>query len=67
MDGSAANERFTDTLTKEGSLWFESAFCKGGNGGALLFSDPVEVVMLSSLAGLAVFFQTIEEKLAEGF
>jgi para-aminobenzoate synthetase/4-amino-4-deoxychorismate lyase len=67
MDGSATTERIADTLTREGSLWFESAFCKRLNGGALLFSDPVEVVMLSSLAGLAVFFQTLEEKLAEGF
>ena len=67
MYGSATTQLIADTLTREGSLWFESAFCKGVNGGALLFSDPVEVVVLSSLSGLKRFFQTLEEKLAESY
>ena len=67
MERSAASEHLADTLSRDGSLWFESAFCKGFNGGALLFSDPVEVVTLTSLSGLHGFFQTLEEKLAEGY
>lgn len=54
-------------LSKEGSLWFESTFCKEQHGGALLFSDPVEVITLLSLSGLRTFFLTLEQKLAEGF
>jgi len=67
MDGSATTHLIADTLTREGSLWFESVFSKGFNGGALLFSEPVEVVILSSLSGLKRFFQTLEEKLAERY
>ena len=65
MYGSATTQLIADTLTREGSLWFESAFCKGVNGGALLFSDPVEVVVLSSLSGLKRFFQTLEPSVAD--
>ena len=64
MEPSAATQQFADTLTKEGSLWFESAFCKGLRCGALLFSDPVEVILLYSLSDLERFFLTLEEKLA---
>jgi len=57
----------TDTLSREGSIWLESAFCKEPDGGALLFSDPVEVVTLTTLFGLESFFRRLEEKLAQGF
>jgi para-aminobenzoate synthetase/4-amino-4-deoxychorismate lyase len=67
MKGSATTQRIADTLSKEGSLWFESAFCKGLEEDALLFSNPVEVVMLFSLSGLEEFFKVLEEKLAEGY
>ena len=55
------------TLSCEGSLWLESAFCKELDGGALLFSAPLEVVTLTSLSGLESFFRKLEEKLAQGF
>lgn len=55
------------TLSREGSIWLESAFCKEQQGGALLFSDPIEVVTLTSLSGLESFFLRLEEKLAQGF
>ena len=60
-------ERIAAALSREGSLWLESAFCKEHNGGALLFSCPIEVVTLISLSGLDLFFRTLEKKLAEGF
>ncbi len=60
-------KRITDILSREGSLWLESAFCKEHHGGALLFTDPIEVVTLTSLTGLKYFFRRLEEKLAEGF
>jgi para-aminobenzoate synthetase/4-amino-4-deoxychorismate lyase len=59
-------ERFASTLSREGSLWMESAFCKELQGGALLFSDPMEVVTLSSPSALQLFFQRLEQKLAQG-
>ena len=59
--------RLAETLSREGSLWLESAFCQERQGGALLFSDPVEVVTLTSLTGLAAFFSSLEEKLDKGF
>ena len=55
------------TLSREGSFWLESAFCKEPQGGALLFSDPIEVVTLTTLSGLESFFLRLEEKLAQGF
>ena len=67
MEGSAIAERIADALTRDGSLWFESAFCKGLNAGALLFSDPLEVVTLIALTELEGFFCTLEEKLAKGY
>jgi para-aminobenzoate synthetase / 4-amino-4-deoxychorismate lyase len=67
MKGDTTFEQFEATLSREGTLWLESSFCKGYNGGALLFSCPIEVVTLSSLFGLEHFFRTLEEKLAEGF
>jgi para-aminobenzoate synthetase/4-amino-4-deoxychorismate lyase len=66
MMGGTTFGRIADTLSKEGSIWLESAFCKEHEGGALLFSNPTEVVTLSSLDGLKLFFRTLEEKLAEG-
>jgi para-aminobenzoate synthetase/4-amino-4-deoxychorismate lyase len=63
----AAFQRIQATLSQEGSLWLESAFCKEFQAGALLFCSPVEVVTLSSLSGLDLFFGKLEEKLAEGF
>ena len=60
-------KRVAATLSREGSLWLESAFCKEHHGGALLFSDPTEVVKLTSLSGLESFFRKLEQKLDEGF
>ena len=67
MNESATTQPLTDTLTREGSLWFESAFCKELSCGALLFSDPVEVVTLTAITQLEGFFRTLEEKLAKGY
>ena len=63
----AASNSVVAALAKEGSIWFESAFCKEQRGGALLFSEPVEVVTLLSLSGLKAFFHTLEQKLSEGY
>ncbi|MEI8032833.1 MAG: aminodeoxychorismate synthase component I [Chlorobiaceae bacterium] len=63
----ASLRRLADTLEREGSLWFESAFCKGLDAGALLFTDPVEVMTLDSHLQLKSFFQRLEARLAEGF
>ena len=60
-------KRIASTLLREGSLWLESAFCNEHHGGALLFSDPTEVVTLTSLSGLESFFRRLEKKLDEGF
>lgn len=67
MKGAAYFEHIAGSLSRDGSLWFESGFCKGPAPGALLFSDPVEVVTLSSLFGLEDFFRTLEEKHARGY
>lgn len=67
MKKDASFGRIKGTLSREGSIWMESAFCKQQDGGALLFSDPMEIVKLTSLSGLKLFFQTLDEKLAEGF
>ncbi len=67
MEVSESTKQIADTLARDGSLWFESAFCKGYGGGALLFSEPVEEVKLSSLTELEGFFRTLEEKLAKGY
>ncbi len=67
MRGVAFFERIAATLSREGSLWFESAFCKAYGGGALLFSEPVEVLMLSSLSDLETFFRALEERREQGF
>ncbi|MEI6756980.1 MAG: aminodeoxychorismate synthase component I [Chlorobium sp.] len=67
MSASATFERIAGTLSGDGSLWFESAFCKGLNAEALLFSTPLEVITLLSLSGLEEFFCRLEEKVAEGF
>ena len=52
MQEAVTYERIAATLSQEGSLWLESAFCKEPNGGALLFSNPAEVVTLSSPTGM---------------
>jgi para-aminobenzoate synthetase / 4-amino-4-deoxychorismate lyase len=67
MNAEKAFETFAGPLSREGSIWLESAFCKEHNGGALLFSEPVEVVTLCSLSGLELFFRKLEEKIAEGY
>ena len=67
MRGVASFERIAATFSGEGSLWFESAFCKAQGGGALLFSEPVEVLTLSSLSDLETFFHALEERREQGF
>ena len=67
MRGVASFERIAATLSREGSLWFESAFCKAHGGGALLFSEPLEVLTLSSLFDLETFFRALEERREQGF
>ena len=64
---AAASGWISDVLSREGSLWLESAFCKDERCAALLFSDPLEVVTLSSLHGLKEFFQALDKKLDEGY
>jgi para-aminobenzoate synthetase / 4-amino-4-deoxychorismate lyase len=63
---TATLEQLSATLSRDGSLWFESAFCKGEQGGALLFSEPLEVVTLDSLCDIELFFKTLEKKLDQG-
>jgi para-aminobenzoate synthetase/4-amino-4-deoxychorismate lyase len=60
-------EQLISIMAKDGSLWYESAFCKGDRGGAMLFSDPLEIVTLTSPCGLEQFFNTLEKKHVEGF
>ena len=67
MKDAVTYERIAAALSTDGSIWLESAFCKESHGGALLFSSPLEVVELSALSGLELFFRTLEKKLAEGF
>ena len=63
----ATAHRIAATLAQTGSIWLESAFCKAHGGGALLFSEPLEVVRLSSLSEIKPFFQTLEAKRDEGY
>jgi len=63
----ATAQRIAATLAQTGSIWLESAFCKAHGGGALLFSEPLEVVRLSSLLEIEPFFQTLEAKRDEGY
>jgi len=65
MKDAVTYERIAAALSTDGSIWLESAFCKESHGGALLFSSPLEVVELSALSGLELFFRTLEKKLAE--
>lgn len=67
MIRSATTDRIADTLSRGGSLWFESAFCNGLEAGGLLFSNPIEVIQLTSLSGLKNFFETLQEKHAQGY
>ncbi|NTW69634.1 MAG: aminodeoxychorismate synthase component I [Chlorobiaceae bacterium] len=60
-------DQLADLLRKEGSVWLESAFCKGEKCGALLFMDPVDSVQLSSLSDIEPFFNSLEKKLDEGY
>jgi len=66
MAQSAKTAPPAEPLSRQGSLWFESAFCRGYNGEALLFSDPEEVLILTTLSGLKQYFQTLDQKLAQG-
>lgn len=67
MKGESLFERLAATLATEGTLWLESAFCNEPEGGALLFSDPLEVVTLPTLNDIESFFRRLEEKGAAGF
>lgn len=67
MKGESLFERLAATLATEGTLWLESAFCNEPEGGALLFSDPLEVVTLPTLNDIEPFFRRIEEQSAAGF
>ncbi len=57
---------FGATLSKEGSLWFESAFCKD-NGGALLFSEPLALLTIASPSAVKPFFERLEKMLDQGY
>jgi len=67
VKGESLFERLAATLATEGTLWLESAFCNEPEGGALLFSDPLEVVTLPTLNDIELFFRRIEEQSAAGF
>lgn len=67
MKGESLFERLAATLATEGTLWLESAFCNEPEGGALLFSDPLEVVTLATLNDIEPFFRRLEEKSTAGF
>jgi len=67
VKGESLFERLAATLATEGTLWLESAFCNEPEGGALLFSDPLEVVTLPTLNDIEPFFRRIEEQSAAGF
>ncbi|WP_235585078.1 aminodeoxychorismate synthase component I [Chlorobium limicola] len=54
-------------FSKPGTLWFETAGDGSKDGEALLFSDPVDTLTLTSLSGLNDFFLAIERKRDAGF
>jgi para-aminobenzoate synthetase/4-amino-4-deoxychorismate lyase len=59
-------KHLSSTLSGEGSLWFESAFCKKEHEGALLFFNPMEVITLDSLSDIESFFNRLENRVDEG-
>lgn len=65
--GIATLEQLAALLSRDGSIWLESAFCNGDEGGARLFYDPLEIVELNSLSDIKPFFRRLEKKLDEGF
>ncbi len=60
-------QRIAATLARTGSIWLESAFCKAHGIGALLFSEPIEVVTFSSLSEIEPFFRMLEAKRDAGY
>lgn len=54
-------------LSRDGSLWFETARQDAADGEALLFSEPVDEVELRSIYGLREFFSELECRLDAGF
>lgn len=54
-------------FSRNGTLWFETAGKGSAAPGALLFSDPVEVVTLDADSSLRVFFSTLEDRISQGF
>jgi para-aminobenzoate synthetase / 4-amino-4-deoxychorismate lyase len=67
MKPPADLDRTAGLFMRHGTLWFESAFCRKRGCEALLFSNPVEEVVLESISGIEAFFRTIEEKLDAGY
>lgn len=54
-------------FSKPGTLWFETAGTGRKGGEALLFTDPVDTLTLTSRSGLYDFFLAIEKKRDAGF
>ncbi|MBM3163187.1 MAG: aminodeoxychorismate synthase component I [Chlorobi bacterium] len=50
-----------------GTLWFETAGTGSSVSEALLFSDPLDILLLHAGRSLTGFFSLLEKKLAEGF
>jgi para-aminobenzoate synthetase / 4-amino-4-deoxychorismate lyase len=67
MMRTADLERSAALFSRYGTLWFESAFCRGMDCGALLFAGPEREISLKSPAGLIAFFRDLEACLDEGY
>ncbi|TLU82020.1 MAG: aminodeoxychorismate synthase component I [Chlorobium sp.] len=67
MKLTADLDRTAGLFMRRGTLWFESAFCRNHGCEALLFSNPLEELVLESISGIEAFFRSIEEKLDEGY
>jgi para-aminobenzoate synthetase / 4-amino-4-deoxychorismate lyase len=60
-------ERAAHQFSRQGTFWFESAFCRGLDCEALLFTEPDREIVLLAPSGLEAFFRDMEELLDGGY